>query len=134
VVLDVALPAHERAHLLPRGISIRVVVGDSLLGPKRLDAGHEPRPGDADGHGVGIVTVDAGDGVLDEGLALVVLHLARLAIWKAGDLLEALLDVAVAGEAIEGQVRGVALNAGPGLLLVGHAPGLFLVEERVVMA
>jgi hypothetical protein len=33
VVLDVALAAHERPHLLPRGVVVHVVVGDALRTP-----------------------------------------------------------------------------------------------------
>ena len=69
--------------------------------------------------------------MLDEKLALVVLQVARLGVRHARHLLEALLDVALADEAVEGEVRRVALEARAGLLLLRHAPGLLLVEEHV---
>jgi len=72
--------------------------------------------------------------MLDEGLALVVLHLSGVAVRHSRDLLEALLDVALPGEAIEREVGGVALDARPGLLLLGHPPRRFLVEQRVGVA
>ena len=34
-----ALAAHERAHLLARGIPVRIEVRDALMGLERLDAG-----------------------------------------------------------------------------------------------
>ena len=72
--------------------------------------------------------------MLDERLPFVVLQLAGLAIRHSRDLLEALLDVSLPHEAIEGEVRGVALQAGSGLLPLGHAPGFFLVEEGIQVA
>ena len=47
VVLDVALAAHERAHLLPGGVPVRVVVGDALVFFQGLDAIDEARAGHA---------------------------------------------------------------------------------------
>ena len=61
--------------------------------------------------------------------------ISRASLVRHGrDQLEAFLDVALAGEAIERQVRGVALDARAGLLLLGHAPGRFLIEQRVEVA
>jgi hypothetical protein len=59
--------------------------------------------------------------VLDERLALVVLHVARLAYGMPRPA-RSPSDVALADEAVEREVRGVALQAGAGLLLLGHAP------------
>src|SRR4030095_16644634 len=50
VVLDVALAADERAHLLAAGVPIRIVIRDPLPGLERLDAGDEARARDADAH------------------------------------------------------------------------------------
>src|SRR5919108_3640383 len=44
VVLDVALPAHERAHLLARGVAVDVVVLHALAGLQRAHALEERRP------------------------------------------------------------------------------------------
>ena len=131
VVLDVTLAADERAHLLTARIAIGVVVGDALLGLEGFDAGDEAGPRDANRHRLGLVAVDAGDRMLDERLLFVVLHIARVAVRHPGDLLEALADVALAGEAIEREVGRVTLDARAGLLLLGHPPRRFLVEERV---
>src|SRR5262249_57976881 len=73
---------------------------------------------------------EARDRMLKERLALVSLQPAGLAIGQAGDVLETLLDVALPDKAIEGEVRGVALDACARLLLLGHPSGLLLVEER----
>ena len=62
VVLDVALGAHVRAHLLVGGIAVDVVVGDALGGLGPLDAVHECRASDPQLHGLRVVAVDAGDG------------------------------------------------------------------------
>src|SRR6185312_8229017 len=82
----------------------------------------------------GIVAVDAGDRMLDEGLARPITHAASLLVRHAGHLLEPFGDVAVTGEAIERQVGRVAVQTGAGLLALGHPPGLLLVEERIEMA
>src|SRR5215510_10075911 len=134
VVLDVALAAHERAHLLAGGVTVRIVIGDPLLGLEGPDAGDEARARDADTHRLRVVAIHARHRMLDEKLSLFVLRLARLPERHARDLLEPLLHVALADEPVEGEVRGVAVQAGPRLLALGHAPGLLLVEERVVMA
>src|SRR5262245_50132748 len=134
VVLDVTLATDERAHLLASGVPIWIVARDPLLGLERLDAGDEARARDADAHRLRVVAVHARHRMLDEKLSLFVLRLARLPERHARDLLEPLLHVALADEPVEGEVRGVAVQAGPRLLALGHAPGLLLVEERVVMA
>src|SRR5262245_7206422 len=134
VILDVALAADERAHFLARGVAVRIVIGDPLLGLERLDAGDEARARDADAHGLRVVAIHARHRMLNEELALVVLCLASFEKRHARDLLKPLLDVALADETVEGKVRGVAVQARPGLLALGHAPGLLLVEQRIVMA
>jgi hypothetical protein len=68
--------------------------------------------------------------MLDERVALLVLHVVRLLIRHGADRLEALLHVALAGEAVEREVRRVALDAGARLRLLRHAARLLLVEER----
>jgi hypothetical protein len=77
------------------------------------------------------VAVHAGQRVLDQELALVVLRVPRLRVWHAGYLLEAGGDIALADEAVQGEVRCVALQARAGLLLLGHAARLLLIEEGV---
>ena len=109
-----ALAADVRPHLLARGIAVRVVVGDALLGFERLDPGDESRARHAQPHRLGLVAVHAGERVLDQELALVVLHVVRLLVGHGVDLLEALRDVALADETVESQVRRVTLQAGAG--------------------
>src|SRR5206468_1295810 len=117
-----------------RGVPVRIVVGDTLLGLERLDAGDETRPRDADRHRLGLVAVHAGQRVLDERLPAIVLQIAGLAVGHGRDPLEPILDVALADEPIESEVRGVTLQARAGLLALCHAPGLFLIEQRVEVA
>ena len=66
VVLDVALPAHVRAHLLPRRVAIDVVVLNALSGLHFLNALEEAGTRHAQLHRAGIVAVDAGHGVRHE--------------------------------------------------------------------
>ena len=80
------------------------------------------------------MAIHAGERVLNQELALVVLRVPRLRVWHAGHLLEAGGDIALADEAIQGEVRRVALQARAGLLLLGHAARLLLVEEGVGVA
>src|SRR5262249_56975116 len=103
--------------------------GHPLLGLEGLDPVDESRARHPYPHGLGIVALRAGDRVLDERQPLVVLHVASRLIGHAGHDLESLHDVALAHEAIESEVRGVALNAGAWLPLLGHPPGLLLIEE-----
>ncbi len=72
--------------------------------------------------------------MLEQRLALVVRHAVRLFVRHAGHLLEALRDVTLADEAVQGEVRGVALDARARLLLLGHTARLLLIEERVRVA
>ncbi len=75
VVFDVALPTHERAHLLAARVFVRVV-GTAAVRPtpaldardvrhrrvalrERLDPAHETRSRDPDRHGVGRMAIDA---------------------------------------------------------------------------
>src|SRR5262249_41789540 len=134
VVLDVALAAHERAHLLPRRIAIGIIVRDALMGLERLDAGDEPGARHAGRHRFRIVAIEAGDGMLDEKLPLVVLEIPGLAVRHPGNLLESLLHIPLADEAIERQRRGVTLQTRAGLLALGDPLRLLLVEEAVVVA
>ena len=52
----------------------------------------------------------------------------------AGDRSKPFCDVALADEAVQGEDRRVALQARAGLLLLGHAARLLLIEERVGVA
>src|SRR5262245_19001039 len=131
VVLDVTLTAHERAHLLSRSVTIRVEVCHALMSLEGLDPRNEARARDTRRHGLRVVAVEAGHGMLDEHLPLVVLHAPRLGVGHARDQLEPLLHVALAREAVEGKVGGVTLQTRAGLLPLGHPPRLLLMEERV---
>ncbi len=72
--------------------------------------------------------------MLDQVPALLVLQVPGLRVGHPRDLLEPLLDVALPGEAVQRKVGGVALQARPRLLLLGHPPRLLLVEQRVDVA
>ena len=91
----------------------------------------KPGPRDAHGHGLRLVAVHARDRMLDQGPALSSFMSRASAYGMPGDHLEALRDVALAGEAVQGEIRGVAVQARARLLPLGHPPGLLLVEERV---
>ena len=129
-----ALTTDERPHLLAGRVPVRVVVRDALLGLERLDPGQERGAGHAQGHGLRLVAVHAGERVLEQKLPLVVPHAVRLFVGHAGYLLEALRDVALADEAVQGEVRGVALDARARLFLLGHPACLLLIEEGVRVA
>ena len=77
-------------------------------------------------HGLGVVAVDAGDRVLHE--------LDRLAVGHRVDLLEALDDVAVARLLVGEIGRGMAVQAGAGLLHHLLAQRVLLVLEHVGVA
>src|SRR5690606_9323432 len=83
VVLDVALAAHERAHLLPRRVAVHVVAAHALALAQRADPLDEARPRDAQRHGRRLVAVDARDGVLHVLAGLRVGH--RVHALEAGD-------------------------------------------------
>ena len=160
VVLHVTLAADHGPHLLARGQGIGIVgrrpvalapgldggqVRHRLaaLGQDR-DAAEEAGLGDPELHVLGIVAVDATQGVL--GL------LGRFKVGQLAHGLEALHDLRLALGAEEGVVQaawgaglqprlpvehsvgGVALEAGTGLRLLGHAPGLALVVQHEGMA
>src|SRR5215467_6266228 len=131
VVLDVTLAAHERAHLLSRSVTIRVEVRRALVSLESLDPRDEAGARDTRRHGLGVMAVETGHGMLDEDLPLLVLHGSRLGVGHARDQLEAFLHVALAREAVERKVGGVTLQTRPRLLPLGHPPRLLLVEERV---
>jgi len=120
VVLDVALAADEGAHLLPGGHRVRVVVRDPLRGLERPDPLEEGGAGDAQLHRLRVVTVDAGDRMLEVLPGLAVRHLV--------EPLEAGEDVAVAEPLVDDVERGVAVRAGAGLV-----DDLLPLGERLVL-
>jgi len=134
VILDVALAAHERPHLLTGGIAIGVVVRDTLLRLERLDPRDEGRPRHPRRHRLRVVAVDARHRILDERPALIVLDVVSVAVRHTGYRLEALLDVTLADEAVEREVRRVTLQTRPRLLSLGDALRALLVEQRVGVA
>src|SRR5439155_22402871 len=95
---------------------------------------NERRPRHAQCHRLRIMAVQTGHGVLDQRLALVVLHVPGFLVRHAGNQHEAFRHVTLAGEAVQRQVRGVTLQAGARLLPLRHPAGLLLVEEGVGVA
>lgn len=116
------------------------VVGEGEV----LEGIHEAGAGDAECHGVGLVAVDAGDWVLDEGVALVIGHVACLLVGDGAEGFEAFgklfpgLGVGDAGfgaeVAVGGEHGGVAVEAGAGLVELFDALGFVLVDEHVGVA
>ena len=90
--------------------------------------------GHPQGHGLRVVAVDAGERMLEQRLALVVPHAVRLFVGHAGYLLEALRDVTLADEAVQGEICRVTLDARARLFLLGHSTRLLLIEEGVRVA
>jgi hypothetical protein len=102
IVLDVALPADVRAHLLARGHLVHLVVRSA---GRRLDLGdplHERRAGDPQRHGLRVVAVDAGDRMRH--------FLARVEV----------AHVVVRGVAVVAHRHRVVAGAGPALELLAH--------------
>jgi hypothetical protein len=153
VVLNVALPADEAAHLLAARHGVDVVVvaglgaaGGAVLAPlddarqvrqigvargKCLDAVEEAGPRHSQLHGRGIMAIDAGDRVRNQPLALGVFLVMGLLVGHGAGFDKPGLDVAAAEVAIKRQDRGVAVQAGAGLLHLVDALGLLLVREHV---
>src|SRR4029077_12888278 len=125
VILDVALAADEAAHLLPGGVAVDVVILDALVLLERFDADDESGAGDAQFHGLGIVTIDTAHGMGDELVALVIHKVVGFLIGHGADLFKALHDVAFADHAIGRNDRGVTVQASAGLRFFGDAAGLF---------
>ena len=123
VVLDVTLPADEAAHLLPGRHRVHVVVLHALAGLQGPDTFDETRPGHAQRHRIGCMTIDARDR-MREGLA-------RLGIRHLVVVLEALDQVAVPGLLVGHVDRRVTVDAGARLLELLHALGEGLVLEHV---
>ena len=126
VVLDVALPAHVRAHLLPRRIAIDVVVLHALRRLHLLNTFQKTGPGHAQLHRVRIVAIDTRDGMRNQRARLLVFHLIH-------DLEP--LDEIAAAEFLVWHVHGcVAVHAGSRLLNHGLPPRERLVVEHEGMS
>ena len=126
VVLDVALRAGVGAHLDGGGVLVHVVVRHTLTGLVLLDPLDERRARDAQVHGLGIVAVDALDGVFRVGGGLLVRHLVH-----GG---EARHHVPVTELVHHGDRAGVAVQAGARLVTFEDAPRGALVEQHVLVA
>ena len=142
VILHMALPADKRAHFVAGRFPVRIVgLGAVALSPEFdggkmggwfvrfgqcLNAEDEAGPGHAQMHGVGVVAVDAGDGV---GMPHVVEFGIQFFVGVGVGRLEAGHGVALAEGPVDGHDGGMAMQAGSGL---GHteARGLFLVDEH----
>jgi len=124
VVLDVALGAHEGAHLLRGGHGGDVVVLDALPGLVLLDPLDERRPGDPQRHRLRIVAVQAADRMFDQLRGVRVGHLVHR--------VEAGLGVPVAQLVHQDDRRGVAVEARARLLELGagHPQRVALVGEH----
>ncbi len=104
----------------------------------------QPRPRDAELHRIGVVTIDAGDGVIDERLTGIVFEVACLVVRHGANQLKAflyLLALVVVGDArfatvvfVGGDDRGMAVEAGPPLFVFRDAFGLLLIAEHVGVA
>jgi hypothetical protein len=126
VVLDVALPADERAHLLPRRLRIHVVVLQALGRLERANSLHEARPRDPELHRLRVVAIDAGDRVRHE--------LARLHVRRPVHQVEPLHQIAAAKLPVRHPDGRVALHAGAGLLHDLLAFGEGLIVQHVGVA
>ncbi len=120
VVLDVALRAHEGAHLLARGVDVDV---ERAVAEECAHALDEPGTRDAKPHRLRIVAVDARHRVRRE--------LGRVLIRHLVDALEAADEIAVTRLLVDGVHGRVAVQAGAGLLHDVLPLGEDLVDEHV---
>ena len=142
VVLDVALPADERAHLVATGVDVRVVGRASIsfspgldrrkrdrvslaLGQRR-DASQKPRARDAQSHRLGIVAVHAAHRMPVAAIVKLLVHFRVRELVRG---VEAFHGVAAPELAVKGHDRRVAVEA-RARLGFRQALGGLLVEEH----